>query len=83
MEINKKTPQKKVQYTVKFDLDEIVEKLIDDGWRPIVFCKDCRHYSPINEKTGICLNTRVIWHPDEFCSDGEKKNEETKTSQRI
>lgn len=40
---------------------------------PVIRCKDCIWYDPSKLR---CINTRTIeWDPDDFCSSGERKDE--------
>jgi hypothetical protein len=43
----------------------------------VVLCKDCANYSmAINEANGFCDELKVPMAPWEFCSRGEKKDDE-------
>lgn len=39
---------------------------------PVVRCKDCKCY---NAEGYACINDDGTWHPNDFCSYGERKEE--------
>lgn len=67
-------------------LNQHIENVKD--WQPVTYCKDCKYYD--NHPNGLCYlhtepkaNARgysgeaVCVEPDDFCSHGEPKKEET------
>ena len=41
----------------------------------VVRCRDCKSYNKISSKCGNCYKTTYIVHPDDYCSRGERKQE--------
>jgi len=45
-----------------------------DDVRPVVYCKNCLHWSPNEETAGWCSAwAQVVENPDFFCGDGEEQ----------
>ena len=49
-----------------YDYDEIQAMPFLD----IVRCKECKHY---DKEDGLCDETYAVAYPDEFCSNGERR----------
>lgn len=53
-----------------------IEKIPAADVAPVVRCKDCKHYQPVTPTCGNCFRTTFIQHPDDFCSRGERKEQD-------
>lgn len=53
---------------------QYAKRLIDHCVKPVVFCKNCKHY--VHSEVCYCRNKKGltdIVKPDDFCSYGERK----------
>ena len=44
---------------------------------PVVRCKDCKHYDAEYRRCFRSIGYGRYWKPDDFCSCGERKDDET------
>lgn len=66
--------QIKVSIEVKMDMNEIIERLKEDDFVPVVRCKDCKHSSW--DELGKCYWCKGKERTaDFFCADGERREE--------
>lgn len=54
-------------------LEDVTEGRFTIG-REVVRCKDCKGY---NAERLACVNDYGTWQPDDFCSYGERSEDET------
>ena len=56
-----------------------VELLLNGELVEVVRCKDCKYFIEPTATDGLCEldgNHRIIWRNDDFCSYGERKDNE-------
>lgn len=65
------------------DVQEVLDAQPTVDAVPVVRCKDCRHWSEMQNLTGACLRHSVIdgswWHgtdSTDYCSFAERRNDE-------
>lgn len=47
------------------------------GAVPVVRCRDCMEYEPYQEgECGTCNLLGGLWEPNDFCSDGERRDDD-------
>ena len=68
-----------------FDNANLIKDLIQENAHlrkmihTFVFCKDCKHWKPyhlMGHLYGECKGTDIDTEPNDFCSRGERKNED-------
>ncbi len=74
--------QIKVPIEVKMDMDKIIAQLKKDDFVPVVRCKDCRwwktNYYWNGQECKVCVKEAYtpIRTQDDFCSHGERREDE-------
>ena len=56
--------------------DSIADYLIANNVVPVVRCKDCKHYTPVEGGKPLCALHSIAVAYDDFCSYGERREGE-------
>lgn len=65
-----------VGQTIADAVKQIISKVSTTDVVEVVRCKDCKHYALMCEVTGHCNWIDEITKPTDFCSYGERKDDE-------
>lgn len=68
---------------MSYEIMDSVEDSIEEDVAPVVRCKDCRFDIPRNDGTFGCYRNFMDYHePDDFCSYGERKENNVQETER-